>query len=526
MRCDQVDRFPLDDLVAEHVHQATFLEVRPHATGRLARLCGDGTNLLVVVGRGVGDRLVLGDPLQDEVLLERRGRASHDRLPQFVDMPTDGIVVKTAPPQFENRPLQFPQALATEQIRGQVPTGRRRQRARHLLPHLTPTVPLKLVLQLLEHGRPQVIRRLERAELIEQFRGQIREFEVLDIHDRQLERDILAAERLDGRLVRHLDGGGDGSTGAGLGDELVEARQFGVCEGELGPHNQFQFRGVRQHRVAVEAPQIRHDQVARLGRTFMGHEPRPLAQQVGERLVHVGIGDRAGGASDRQSLPFGQVKFRSHLDLELERHRPICWHEDGVHVELGLADGRELFLLGHLRHRVRQQLAADLVGKLRLEAAAHESPRRTAGPESWQHGGGHHLAECIVAVAVDVFPRDRHPHAALAGRDFVDGDIELEGLGGRFVATRCGGCQSGCGLITGRRHDCFRRERESFKMGRTKAADRRFEMQATQTRCASRPRGTAAKTLSAASARSSARWSAAGPVARNDRVSKIETKSG
>ena len=167
MRCDQVDRFPLDDLVAEHVHQATFLEVRPHATGRLARLCGDGTNLLVVVGRGVGDRLVLGDPLQDEVLLESRGRAPHDRLPQFVDMPADGIVVKTAPPQFENRPLQFPQALATEQIRGQVPTGRRRQRARHLLPHLTPAVPLKLVLQLLEHGRPQVIRRLERAELIE-----------------------------------------------------------------------------------------------------------------------------------------------------------------------------------------------------------------------------------------------------------------------------------------------------------------------------------------------------------------------
>ena len=214
----------------------------------------------------------------------------------------------------------------------------------------------------------------------------------------------------------------------------------------------------------------------------MGHEPRPLAQEVGERLVHVGIGDRAGGASDRQALPSGQVKFRSHLDLELKRHRSVCGHEDGVHVELGLADGRELLLFRHLRHGVRQQFATDLVGKLRLEAAAHESPRRAAGTKAWQHGGGHHLAECIVAVAVDVFPRDRHPHAPFAGREFIDGDIELERLSGRFVAHGCGGCQSGCGLITGRRHDCFRRERESFKMGRTKAADRRFEMQATQTR--------------------------------------------
>ena len=51
-----------------------------------------------------------------------------------------------------------------------------------------------------------------------------------------------------------------------------------------------------------------------------------------------------------------------------------------------------------------------------------------------------------------------------------------------LVATGCGGCQSGCRLITGRRHDCFRREREASKRGEKKAADRRFETQANQIR--------------------------------------------
>jgi hypothetical protein len=78
---DDVERLPLDDLVAEHVHQAPLLEAGPHAAGRFARLGGDRANFFVVVGRRIGDRLFLRDPLENEVFLERPCRARHHGLP-------------------------------------------------------------------------------------------------------------------------------------------------------------------------------------------------------------------------------------------------------------------------------------------------------------------------------------------------------------------------------------------------------------------------------------------------------------
>jgi hypothetical protein len=40
--------------------------------------------------------LVLGDPFEDKMLFERPGRRCQRRLPQFVDMPADRVVVKAA----------------------------------------------------------------------------------------------------------------------------------------------------------------------------------------------------------------------------------------------------------------------------------------------------------------------------------------------------------------------------------------------------------------------------------------------
>jgi hypothetical protein len=69
----------------------------------------------------VGDLLVFGDPLEDEMLLERTGRGGECGLPQFVDMPTDRVVVEAATTQFEDRPFELTLGLAAEQFRRQIP---------------------------------------------------------------------------------------------------------------------------------------------------------------------------------------------------------------------------------------------------------------------------------------------------------------------------------------------------------------------------------------------------------------------
>ena len=121
LRRDQVDRLPLDNLVAEHVHQPPALEARPHAAGRLARLGRHSADLFVVIGRRIGDPLVLGNPFENEVLLQRPRSARHDGLPKLVDVPADRIVVETTAPQLEDCPLKLPLGLATQQGRRQLP---------------------------------------------------------------------------------------------------------------------------------------------------------------------------------------------------------------------------------------------------------------------------------------------------------------------------------------------------------------------------------------------------------------------
>ena len=75
VREDQLDHLALDDLVPQHVHRAALLQPGPHAARRLAALGGDQPNLgLVILLVGV-DLLVLGDALEDEVFLQRPGRA-------------------------------------------------------------------------------------------------------------------------------------------------------------------------------------------------------------------------------------------------------------------------------------------------------------------------------------------------------------------------------------------------------------------------------------------------------------------
>jgi len=259
VRGDQVDRLPLDDLVAEHVHQAATLQAGTHAAGRFARLGSDRPDLLVVVGGRVGDPLVLGDPLEDEVLLQGPGRACHHALAEFVDVPPDRVVVEAAAAEFEDRPLQFPLRLPPQQRWGQIPRGGGGQRVGHLLPHLLAAVPLELAFQLLPHGGLEGVGRLESAELVEEGGRHLGKLETLHVEDGEFHGHVLAADVFDRRLVGHLHGGGDGCAGLGLRDELREARQFGIGEREPVADDDLGLVGLGQHAVAVLEHQLGDD---------------------------------------------------------------------------------------------------------------------------------------------------------------------------------------------------------------------------------------------------------------------------
>jgi hypothetical protein len=444
VRRDEVDRLPLDDLVAEDVHEPAPLEARPHPAGRLARLRGDGTDLLVVIRRGVGDRLVLGDPLEDEVLLEGPGGACQHALPQLVDVAADGIVVEAAAAQFEDRPLELPLGLPLEQGRRQVPGGRGGQGAGHLLPHLAAAMPFELVFELLQDGGPQGLLGLEAAEFLEHRRRDRGQFVPLDVEHVELHLDLLAAQLLDGRLGRDGHGCREGRSRLGLADEGVEPGELGVGERQLRPHDDLHLTRFGELLAPGGEPHVGDEEITDRGRCVAGHESAALTEQAGERLVDVGGGDLPGRPADRQPLPRGQFELRPHLDRELEGHRPRVGQEHGGGVEVGLADRGELVLLGDLRHRVGEQLRADLVAQFRLEPAADQPFGRAAGAESRQERRRHQFADGPLVIAVDVFPRDRDPHPALAGGDLLDRHVERERgerlvLGGGFGDGSCGG---------------------------------------------------------------------------------------
>ena len=332
--------------------------------------------------------------------------------------------------------------LTSQQRRGQFPRGRGREGTGHLLPNLLAAVPLKLPLELLSDRSLESVGRVEATELFQEGRRHLGKFKPLHIEDGQFHGHVLAADVLEGRLVGHLHGGGDGRARLGLGDELRESRKLGIGKREPVADDDLGLVGLRQHPVAVLEDELRDNQIAGGCGAVVRHESGAFAEVAAERLVDVGVGNLAGGTGDRQTLPLRHLELRPDLDRKLKGHRAIVGQKHRVDVEFGLADRRELLLLRHLRHGVGEQLRADLVGEFRLESAADEPPRGTARPKTRQQRRWYEVTERLIAIAVNVFAGDRHLHPPLAGRDGVDGNIKGERLGqalGGFGAGD-GGC--------------------------------------------------------------------------------------
>jgi hypothetical protein len=310
-------------------------------------------------------------------------------------------------------------------------------------------MPLQLLLQLAADHPADRLLRLEATDLFQQSRRQRRQFELLDFQHLEFDGHVRAAQVLQRRLVGDADGRRHGRAGTGLFDEGIELGELGVGEGEPGPDDDLHLAGLGEEPVAGAAADVGHDQVTDDRRTVMRNEPTPLAQQVHDRLVDVGGGDLPGRTADREPLPGGQVELGADLDRELERHRTVVGHEDGVDIQFRFTDRRQLLLLGHLRERVGEELGADLVGEFRLEPAADEPARGAAGAKSGKEGGRHEVAECLILVARDVLRRDCHLHAPLASGHLVDGDVEPQRLRSLGFRQGDGGCFA--------RHGRFRR---------------------------------------------------------------------
>jgi hypothetical protein len=121
----------------------------------------------------------------------------------------------------------------------------------------------------------------------------------------------------------------------------------------------------------------------------------------------------------------------THLDVELEHHRPVVGKLHRFHLEIGLADRRELMIVGELRQAVHQQLALHLVGDVLLEPRLDELARRAAGAKTGQLRLRHQLAEGVLDVPIDVVLGDRHGHVPLASAGRID--LHLQRQPGLFL---------------------------------------------------------------------------------------------
>ena len=271
---NQVDDLPLDNLVAEGVDLSLLLQAGANPAGAFVHLFGDQLNFLVEVFRHGVDLLVLGDPLQDEMLLEGPRRVRERVAAELVGVGVDGGVIEAAGLQFHDGPVKLPFGLAAEELRRQIPTGGDGQQASNLLADLLLLLVFQLAVELFPHFGPQFRLVLEAADAIQEAVIQLGQFQLPDFQKLKFRGELFAAEGLIFRVL------GDGHFRFKLvanlfpHHQVVKAFQLGVVEAQDWTNRQHLVVARGDDSVAVQEGHVHlHDcAVAGIHRALELHE--------------------------------------------------------------------------------------------------------------------------------------------------------------------------------------------------------------------------------------------------------------
>ncbi len=298
--------------------------------------------------------------------------------------------------------------------------------------NLTPRDPLLLILHLpleiLPNRVAQFFFGAEVADLLQEFLGQFGQFKLLDFQHFEFEANLLASQVGVRRIVAQRDLGRAAIAFLRPLHQFGEAFEPRVAEAQRRPDPQHSLALVRELFAVVRRSNIDRNVVAVAGFALVRHQLAVAREHLLELLVDVGIREIADRPIELQAPPLRQVELGPHLDRELERHRSFFGHLDRFQVEIRLADRREALLFADLLQAIEQQTALHLVGNFIAKAMLDDLARRATNAEAGHGGRGHHLAEGVVEVSIDVLARDRHRHVPFAGARAGHLNVEFQGL--------------------------------------------------------------------------------------------------
>ena len=172
--------------------------------------------------------------------------------------------------------------------------------------------------------------------------------------------------------------------------------------------------------------EVRRDVIARFRRTVERHELPSIGEDPFQGLINVGIRELAHWLLDLQALPLRHFELRADLQIEFERHGAFLGHFHGIHIEIGLADGRKVVIVVDLRKAIHQQFALDAAGDLFAEAVLDQFPRRVARAEAGHVRLRHQFAILFVQVAINVLARHGHGNVPLTGAAIGNLNVQIQ----------------------------------------------------------------------------------------------------
>ena len=216
---------------------------------------------------------------------------------------------------------------------------------------LTGRLPLRVLQAALQDNADQFVQFVGRVDaiLVQEFVRQFRQAKRLEVLDFKGRLDGLAAQV----GVRRGRGQGDVHDARFAGFRALhlfaEARGHGVLEGELLVDAELGFFDRADNAVAVARGHVGREDVADFGLAAgLGHDLAVRREEtpffLGDFLVGEGMDD----ALDLEALVIGQIKLRPYFDFKFIHQRPVSRHLDGGGVDVGMAERRDVVVLGEL----------------------------------------------------------------------------------------------------------------------------------------------------------------------------------